>query len=216
MQPPNQSSPPDAGCGTLPLPGLPANYVSSEALDRLRCFADLLLRWTKVINLVSERDEALIWSRHIEDSIRLAALLPPGLTRAIDLGSGGGLPAIPLAIVSGVPFELIESDQRKASFLREAGRVTAAPISVHCQRIEKSSLAPAALVTARALAPLPKLLGYAEAYLQPGGVCVFPKGANTDAELAEARTSWHFTCERYAPASSERSVVLVVRGLQRA
>lgn len=198
-----------------PLPPLEENYVSRETLGRLRCYADLLLRWTRTISLVSKQDEALVWDRHIPDSIQLASLLPHGLTRVVDLGSGGGLPALPLAIASGVAFDLIESDQRKAAFLREAARVTAAPVRVHCERIEQSKVSPAALVTARALAPLPKLLGYAKRHLLDGGTCLFPKGPSVHAELADAHVAWRFSSENYAMRPGG-SVVLVVRDLQHA
>ena len=194
-------------------PSLGDSHVSRETLDRLRCYADLLLRWTKTISLVSKQDEALIWDRHIPDSIRLVPLLPRGLARAVDLGSGGGLPALPLAIVSGVPFDLIESDRRKAAFLREAGRVTGAPVTVHCERIEQSAVPPAPLVTARALAPLPKLLGYAKPLLLEGGTCLFPKGASAQAELAEARAAWSFSCQCHPMPPDPHSAVLAVRDL---
>ena len=197
-----------------PLPALADMNVSRETFERLRCYADLLLRWTKTISLVSKQDEALVWDRHVPDSIRLAPLLPPGLARAVDLGSGGGLPALPLAIMSGVAFDLIESDRRKAAFLREAGRVTGAPVTVHCERIEQSGVAPAPLVTARALAPLPKLLGYAKRFLLDGGTCLFPKGASAPAELAGARAEWRFSCQCHAMPPDPHSVVLAVRDLQ--
>lgn len=183
-------------------------------MDRLRNYADLLRRWTTVINLVSTRDAEHVWTRHVEDSLRLLPLLPPGLDRGVDLGSGGGLPAIPLAIVSGIPFDLIESDQRKATFLREAARLTASPITVHCERIEHATVAPAALVTARALAPLPKLLDYAARFLQPGATCLFPKGANAAAELADASQSWTFQHDEYADPANPESLVLALRNVR--
>src|ERR1700722_5537891 len=161
---------------------------TSEALDR---FAALLLRWNRTVNLIARKDEQRLWERHIADSLQLATLMQPGPGRAIDLGSGAGFPGLVLAIATGVPFDLVEADQRKAAFLREAARQTGAPVRVHPVRIEAAAIAPAPLVTARALAPLPKLLALAAPLLAPGGTCLFPKGANVQAELTEAAPQWH-------------------------
>ena len=94
---------------------------------RLHQFADLLLRWNATLNLIAAKDAAVIWQRHIIDSMQLVALMPPALPRAIDLGTGGGFPGLVLAIATGIPFDLIEADQRKAAFLRTAVLQTAAP-----------------------------------------------------------------------------------------
>ncbi len=201
---------PEPEAEAIPLPGVSEAYVSRETKDRLNLFADVLCRWAKVINLISKRDQGLVQSYHVPQSVQLASLLPPTVARAIDLGSGGGLPALPLAIVSNVAFELIEADQRKAAFLQEAARITAAPIQVHCCRIERSTVAPAGLVTARALAPLSKLLEYAQPHLAPDGICMFPKGAGAVTEIQNARKQWRFSCRRYASASNPELVVLVI------
>lgn len=184
--------------------------------DRLRAYAALLLSWTRRINLVSGGDQDAIWTRHVADSLRLVPLLPPGLDRAIDLGSGGGLPGLVLAIATGVRFELVESDQRKAAFLREAARVTEAPVQVHAVRIEACVLEPAALVTARALAPLPGLLALAAPLLRPGGVMLFPKGARAATELDAARTEWDFGVDQVGGADSPILCVTAPRRLEHA
>ncbi len=123
----------------------------------------LLLRWNGTINLIgrADADPESVWDRHVANSLRLLPLMPPGAMAATDLGSGAGLPGLVLAVATGVPFALVEADRRKAAFLAEAARVTAAPVTVHCARIEAVRLGPAPLVTARALASLPRLLGYA-------------------------------------------------------
>ena len=184
--------------------------LSAPAEARLRDYAALLARWTRRINLVSRGDEGLIWERHVQDSLRLAPLMPPGLARAIDLGSGAGLPGLVLAVATGVRFELVESDRRKAAFLLEAQRVTGADVAVHCGRIESVALAPAMLVTARALAPLDALLGLAAPLLAPGGMALFPKGARAADEIAAARRSWRF---ELAQAGTAASPVLIVSDL---
>ena len=144
--------------------------------ERLERFAALLLHWNATLNLIAPADAPVLWPRHIADLLQLVPILPEGLERAIDLGSGGGFPGLVLAIATGVHFELIESDRRKASFLRSAVLETAAPATVHACRIEQADLPPARLVTARALAPLPRLLPLASRLLAPDGVCLFLKG----------------------------------------
>ena len=189
--------------------------VSRETMDRLRNYAALLLRWNATINLVGRGDAGLLWTRHVADGLRLAPLVPPGTAAAADLGSGAGLPGLVLAIVTGIPFALIEADHRKAAFLLEAARVTAAPVTVHCTRIEAAQIPPAPLVTARALAPLPLLLDYAHPLLAPGGICLFPKGAGADAEIAAARQRWRFTVERHDDPAAPDSTVLRISDLAR-
>lgn len=186
--------------------------LAAPAEQRLRAYAALLARWTQRINLVSRGDEPHLWERHVLDSLRLLPLIPPGIDRAIDLGSGAGLPGLVLAVASGIRFELVESDRRKAAFLLEAQRVTGAPVEIHCARIEAVTLPPAPLVTARALAPLETLLGLAAPLLAPGGVALFPKGARAAEEIAAARRTWHFDVERAGAADSP---ILAVTGLAR-
>jgi 16S rRNA (guanine527-N7)-methyltransferase len=167
--------------------------TAPETMDRLRAFMALLLRWNATINLVGRGDADQLWARHVADSLRLRRLVAPGTARAIDLGSGAGFPGLVLAVATGIPFALVESDRRKAAFLGEAIRVTGAPATVHSDRIETVRLDPAPLVTARALAPLPRLLDLAHRLVAPGGACLFPKGAGAAAEIAEARRQgWRF------------------------
>ena len=200
----------------------PSDLVAVPAEPALRAYAALLRRWTARINLVSRADATQIdgvqiWERHVLDSLRLLALIPAGTMRAIDLGSGAGLPGLVLAAASGIHFDLVEADRRKAAFLMEAKRATGAPVAIHCARIESlaESLAlPAAgLVTARALAPLERLLGLAAPLLAPGGVGLFPKGARAGEEIAAARRRWRFEVRM---AGGAESPVLVVTGLERA
>lgn len=172
--------------------------VSRETSEKLDAFLALVQAWNSTINLVSRQDAAQLRHRHLDDSLALLPHLPPDFERAIDLGSGGGFPGLVLAIATGRPFDLVESDQRKAAFLREAARITGAPATVHAERIERVKLPPAPLITARALAPLPALLGWAMPLLTPGGVCVFPKGRTADEELTAARRQWHMRVEQWS------------------
>jgi 16S rRNA (guanine527-N7)-methyltransferase len=182
---------------------------------RLRQFAELLLRWNTTLNLIAARDADVVWKRHIADSLQLVPLMPEGITRAVDLGTGGGFPGMVLAIATGVAFDLIESDQRKASFLRTAVLQTGAPATVHCCRIEDATVPAAGLVTARALAPLPRLLPLAARLLTDDGVCLFLKGATVGEELAAVDRDWSMAVEQVPSQTSADGMVLKVTGLRR-
>ena len=190
--------------------------MTPETDARLRAFADLLLKWNATLNLIAARDSAVVWERHIADSLQLVPLMPAGLERAVDLGSGGGFPGLVLAIATGVRFDLIESDRRKASFLRTAVLETGAPATVYAVRIENAAVPQAGLVTARALAPLPRLLPLAARYLASDGVCLFLKGAKVEEELAEARRDWTMAVERFPSATGGDGVVLRIGDLRAA
>jgi 16S rRNA (guanine527-N7)-methyltransferase len=164
--------------------------------SKLRQFAALVSKWSAKINLVSKHDLPYLWERHIQDSLALIAHIPAGTDAAIDLGSGAGFPGLVLAIATGIPFTLIESDRRKAAFLLDAGRELQAPVKVLNARIEAAKPVPAPLITARALAPLDKLLALAAPHLAPGGVCLFPKGRSYEEELITAQTHWRMDVER--------------------
>ncbi len=186
----------------------------SGAEGRLRDFAALVEKWSESINLISRGDIPHLWARHIEDSLSLVPHIPPGTARAIDLGSGAGFPGMVLAIATGIPFTLIESDTRKCIFLKEAARRTAAPVTVLNARIEAAQTEPAPLVTARALAPLDKLLGLAALHLAPGGICLFPKGKSVDAELTAAKPIWHMNIQRFGSPTEAASCILKVSELR--
>jgi 16S rRNA (guanine527-N7)-methyltransferase len=189
--------------------------LSTDATTRLKHFAALLLRWNATLNLIAAKDTAVLWDRHIADSLQLVPLLPEGATRAIDLGTGGGFPGLVLAIATGTPFDLIESDRRKAAFLRTAILETKAPATVHACRIEAADIAPAPLVTARALAPLPRLLPLAARLLTEDGICLFLKGGKVDEELIEAASTWGMAVDRTPSRTHADGVVLRVTKLRR-
>lgn len=192
-----------------------SNDVPRETQRELDRLVALLLRWNNTVNLVARADEPFLWDRHIADSLQLVPLMAPRPERGIDLGSGAGFPGLILALATGVPFDLIEADQRKAAFLREAARVTGAPVRVHSVRIEAAALPPAPLITARAVAPLPKLLALAAPLLAPGGMCLFLKGANVDAELTQAATQWHMQVESIPSHTAPGARILRITELSR-
>lgn len=182
----------------------------------LDAYVDLLRRWTARINLVSPHDLPRLRERHIDDAAQLLPLIPPGTRRIADLGSGAGLPGLVLAILSGIETHLVERDQRKAAFLREAARVTSAPAVVHAADAATLASLGADLVTARALAPLPVLLPLAARHLAPGGACLFPKGAAAEAELTAARGDWTMTVERFPSRTDPAATILRLTEVARA
>jgi 16S rRNA (guanine527-N7)-methyltransferase len=188
--------------------------VSRETRERLEVFEALIRRWSSSINLVSRGDLARLRDRHIDDSLRLVPLIPESVARgAIDLGSGAGFPGVVLAIATGLHVDLIEADQRKAAFLREAIRVTETFATVHASRLEDVTLPASQLVTARALAPLPSLLGSVARFLAPDGVALLPKGKTVDQELIDAATLWTMYVERFHSATSADATILRIRNL---
>ncbi len=184
------------------------HYVSRETLTRLETYADLLSRWQGPVSLVSRRSLDDLWRRHMLDSAQLWPLLPATTRVVVDLGSGAGFPGLVLAILGVPEVHLIESNARKCAFLREAARLVAAPAVVHRSRIEDLAPFRADAVTARAIAPLPKLLGLAAPFLGPDGVCLFLKGGRVKEELTEAAKLWHMTVERVQSISDPSGTVL--------
>ena len=193
--------------------------VSRETLGRLRVFAELLAKWNPHINLVSRNSLADLWERHIADSTHVFQMAPPG-GHWVDLGSGGGFPGMIVAILSagGTPetkVTLIESDQRKAAFLRTAARETGAVCTVISDRIENVMPQQADVLSARALAELPDLLGYAERHLTPAGIALFPKGVTWQKEVEAAQRQWHFEFEAITSSTKEGAAILKISGVSR-
>ena len=190
--------------------------VSRETLERLTVYLDLLRRWQPAINLVGPATLADPWRRHVLDSAQLAAHLPGAAADLVDLGSGAGFPGMVLALLGVGGVHLIEADRRKAQFLREVARATGAPATIHAERIERMQGWPAAVVTARALAPLPRLLELADRFLVADSVCLLLKGRSVERELTNARVSWHMVSERFPSLSDPLGTVLELRGICRA
>jgi 16S rRNA (guanine527-N7)-methyltransferase len=191
-------------------------HVSRETLERLTVYLELLRRWQRAINLVSSGTLADPWRRHFLDSAQLAALIPARAASVVDLGSGAGFPGMVLAILDVPGVNLIESDRRKAQFLREVARATHASAKVHAERIEAMAGWPADVITARALAPLPRLLVLAERFMTSDTVCLFLKGRSGGRELTEAGVSWHMDAEMLPSLSEPTGMVLQLRGIRRA
>jgi len=171
--------------------------VSRETAARLDRFVDLLMEWQTKTNLVAPSTLANLWTRHISDSLQLMVIAPAAKTWA-DLGSGGGFPGVviacALAETPGAQVYLVERNAKKAAFLREALRITGSPGTVHLADIGDSVdriTGPVDCVTARALAPLHQLIGFAEPLVRHGAKALFLKGQDVEAELTEATKYWN-------------------------
>ena len=196
--------------------------VSPETEARLAVYVELLARWRRITNLISEASFAEVWTRHIADSAQLLALAPDA-RRWVDMGSGAGFPgmviAIQLAGVPGAEVHCLESDQRKCAFLREVARATGAPARIHAVRIESidpPGLAPVDAVTARAFAPLPQVLEFAKVWIARGAVGVFPRGRSAEAQLDAAATAHDFTIDLVASKLDPAAAILRVRAASKA
>jgi 16S rRNA (guanine527-N7)-methyltransferase len=182
----------------------------------LECYEELLRRWQAKINLVAPATLDSIWVRHFADSAQVAAVAPDARVWA-DLGAGAGFPGLITALLlkkePGAEVHLIESDQRKAAFLRAVSRETGAPATVHAERIEQA-LAPLAAkldaVSARALAPLAKLIDLARAPLEKGAKAVFLKGEEWRDELTAAERVGRFSVETIESRTHPRARLIVV------
>ena len=186
--------------------------VSRETLDRLRVYDALLLKWQRAINLIGPRTIEQRWTRHFLDSAQLLPLGRPGSW--LDLGSGAGFPGLVLAIMGAGETHLVESDLRKALFLREVARETGAAVTVHQTRAEALLLPPVATITARALAPLVHLLPLAHRFAGPDTVCLFPKGQDVADELTEATRYWSMSLERLPSRTDPAGLILRISGLR--
>ncbi len=193
--------------------------VSRETLVRLNEYADILCHWQKTVNLVGRITLTDIWRRHMLDCAQLVPLVPEKAHEIIDMGSGGGFPGLVLAIMLDRPVHLVEATAKKAAFLREAARVTGARVTVHNCRIEDLAPWPVDIITARALAPLEKLLSYAAPFLTPCDarrpICLFLKGARAEQEMTAARKGWNMTVEQFPSMTGPEGVVLRIQDPKR-
>ena len=193
--------------------------VSRETLTAFSTWNDILKTWNKRINLVAPGEIDSFWHRHAFDSWQLTTYLPPTWNRIVDLGSGGGFPGIALGIFAKQrgqgEVHLVESIGKKATFLKTVSRNLSLPVQVHGERVEALDPLEADVITARAFAPLPRLLAYATPHLKPGGVLILPKGEKAEAEIAEARTDWIFDVESFKSLTSDSATILRLSGLER-
>jgi 16S rRNA (guanine527-N7)-methyltransferase len=191
-----------------------AANVSRETLARFEAYADLLTRWQKKINLVSDSTLKDLWQRHFLDSAQIFDLASEPRNSWLDLGSGAGFPGLVLSLLGADPLTLVESDSRKAAFLAEAARVAGAKPKIVNRRIEALEPWPVDIITARAFVPLSRLLDLSKAFITPSTSLLLLKGQDVEAELTEASKSWSMQIERFPSRSDPRGVILRLRGLR--
>lgn len=200
-----------------------ADYVgflpNEETMLALQTYAALVEKWNPKINLVAKSTVNDLWQRHIADSVQLHRHLPREAKLGVDLGSGGGFPGILLAILSRQVMPeykqiLVESDQRKSAFLREAIRATGVNAEVKALRIEAIPAIKADVLTARALASLTDLLGYAAFHMKQSGVAILPKGAAFAAEYEVANKLWDFSIDFLPSLTDTEARVLRITELR--
>jgi 16S rRNA (guanine527-N7)-methyltransferase len=198
--------------------------VSSETVARLDQFVSLLLTWQRHTNLIAPSTIPMLWTRHVADSLQLLDLVEAPYAKPsvwLDLGSGGGFPGVviacALADVAGARVHMVESIQKKATFLREAIHETKAPGIVHNTRIESLArtfdAAWVDYVTARALAPLPDLLKLVFPFIKRGAKALLLKGQDLDRELTESTKHWHIQAETVPSRTSKAGRILIVHTL---
>jgi 16S rRNA (guanine527-N7)-methyltransferase len=195
--------------------------VSRETFAALQAFEVEVRRWTPTVNLVSRGSLDHLWGRHIDDSAQIFRACPPDAERWLDIGSGGGFPGLVVAVLArelkpGLKVTLVESDQRKAAFLRQTAQKLGLSVEVLAKRVESLPPQMADVVSARALAPLSDLLGLAFPHLTADGTALFPKGARHAEEISEARRFWSFDLESRPSASDPDAALLIIRKIYRA
>jgi len=198
-----------------------AFLVSRETLDLLSLYAELLGQWGRVQDLVAPSTLGDIWHRHIADSAQIFPL-GQGANVWADLGTGAGFPGLVIAILGrdrpGFKMHLIESSNRKCSFLREVARCTGAPVDIHCMRIEdlatQRTVKGVELVTARALAPLASLLGLARPLLRTTTRALFLKGRDAGKEVLAAQQVWRFQSDMTVSRTDPDGRIVSITHLQ--
>ncbi len=193
--------------------------VSRETLERLDNYAALLSKWNPAINLVAPSTLQHLWKRHFLDSAQVLELAP-NAKKWVDIGTGGGFPGMIIAILAAqmrpnMRVTCIESDLRKATFLRNVARETGVDVQVISERIEQVEPLSADVLSARALAPLTKLLGFAERHLSLNGRALFLKGVSYADEVKEALENWRFQVDTYASKTDPNAVILTLGDISR-
>jgi len=191
--------------------------VSRETLARLKAYVGLLTEWNARHNLVSKNSLEDVWQRHVWDSAQLMRFVSKSTNNLVDLGSGAGFPGLVLAAMlrerPGFRTVLYESIAKKCRFLEAAADRMQIAVEVRNARMEEARPEVFDLVTARACAPLTKLLGYARPFQGPHTTNLLLKGQNVEAELTEARTSWKLNAVRHESLTDPSGAILEIRDI---
>jgi 16S rRNA (guanine527-N7)-methyltransferase len=193
--------------------------VSRETCERLGAYITVLTQWNVRINLVARGSIKTAWTRHLADSAQLFELAPENASSWIDLGSGAGLPGLPIAAIAAekkpaLHVTLVESDTRKAAFMEVAAQEMGLNVTIMPQRIETITPHSYDVVSARALAPLDRLCALAQRLSGPGTIFLFPKGARVDSELTIASADWHIRADRIASQTDPAATILRIQELE--
>ncbi len=212
---------PDVGHGGSSEMPADLDELGAITRDRFRIYEELLAKWNPKINLVAASTIPHVRARHFSDSAQLLRLAPKDVKSWVDLGSGAGFPGLVVAIMAAelrpeLGVTLIEADQRKATFLRTVSRETGLAPTIVAERAECVAGVDAEVVSARALAPLPRLCELAVRHLRSKGVCLFMKGAQAAEELEQARRAWQFSVETHQSQTDASGVIFRIEGLHRA
>ena len=185
--------------------------VSRETLCKFEEYLELLEKWQRRINLVANSTMVDVWQRHVLDSAQLIKFYPPNTKKILDVGSGAGFPGLVLAIMGNVEVDLVESDQRKAVFLSTVIRSLGLPAKVHNQRVETLPNLSPDVITARAVAPVSKLMELIENQISLDTVCLFLKGASVQDELTELQTYSTMVPVNHPSLSGANGVILELK-----
>jgi 16S rRNA (guanine527-N7)-methyltransferase len=196
--------------------------ITRAIREKLEIYETFLKRWQKTINLIAPSTLDEVWHRHFADSAQLWSYRPPNAKVWVDLGSGAGFPGLVLAILASESEEthhiLVESDSRKAAFLREVARATGVAVDILCMRIENpethAKVGVADCVTARALAPLSRLVEIAAPYFVSSTLGMFLKGRDIAAEIENAAQDWQFAFELIPSVTEEGGRVVLLKALK--
>lgn len=199
---------------------LPISDVSRETSEKLEQFLTLVEKWNPHINLVAKSTIPDIWNRHIVDSAQLYQFAPARAKLWVDIGSGGGFPGVVMAIMGqekspDTKFILIESDQRKATFLRTAVRELELKADIFAERVEDVLPQSADVITARALASLDELFPFLQRHLGNGGCAILPKGKSYNDEVKAALSNWSFELTAHPSMTDAQAQILIVKDIHR-
>lgn len=192
--------------------------VSQAVQSKLNTYVALLEEWQGKMNLVSDSTLPVVWTRHILDSAQVERYLTPSDRVILDLGSGAGFPALVLAILDeskNRTVNLVESDGKKCSFLQAVADACGLQVVIHNERIEKMPVFKADVITARALAALDKLVGYAKPFIGERTRCLFLKGKKADEELKLCAKKFVFAVQKYASITSDEGKILCLTGVKK-